>query len=288
LYFDRPDDPAATLFSNVDRVSVCLCDKAHWRRIGKGNGRPVRHQIRQVRNATDAYKNCTSDWLLHCDADEFLWPTQTITALLAEVYPWIDGAVAPVAERFHSMGAPPSHVFSGKFRRPAAGKGEAGSLTLRGLTGHAIGKAFTRVGLDLTVSIHRPQRNDPPLKIAPLHGLELLHFDGLTRLQWVQKLLRKADAVANHNGIPPSPHRQTQIDAVLHDPAAAFALHDRLKLLSDDQVAALGDLVIAPAFDPSEALAAVFGTSALLDPGQFDAWLMDQKADALPLLRTVS
>lgn len=278
LCFDRADDPVADLLSDMPKVTIVRCDEAHWARLGKR--RPEKHQIRQVRNATDVYRRVQADWLLHCDADEFLSPTQSVAACLARVYPWIDCAVVPVMERVFVAGGASADMFSGLFRRPYSGKSGVGGglsadadLTQRGLTGHAIGKAFTRVGRDLEVSIHRARAGDADLRTEILQIADLLHFDGLTRLNWVYKLLRKADAFAHHGGMVPSPHRQRQIDAVLADPAAAFDLHDRLKIVAAKDFAALR-VSEDVSFDPK----AVIDAGVDLSGEAFDAWLRKEKA----------
>ncbi len=284
LYFDRPDDPAAEMVRALPQVRVCLCDAAHWRRLGKR--RPDKHQIRQLHNATDAYAKTRADWLLHCDADEYLWPALPVADHLAEVDQGVEAAVVPVAERCFVSDAGTKTVFDGVFRRPATGKSGKDVLTQRGLTGHAIGKTFTRAGRGCQISIHRPQREVPPVALAPLSGVALLHFDGLTALHWVYKLLRKADAFAHHNGMPPAPQRQRQIEAVLEDPMAGLALYHRLKVLTPAQAKALAtqDLLLHVNFDPAAALQAIFGESDLLRPADSDRWLCQQKVDAFPVL----
>lgn len=281
VYFDRPDDPVADLIAHLPQVTVVRCDDAHWARLGKR--RPDKHQIRQVRNATDAYRGVQSEWLLHCDADEFLLPARPIAACLADVYPWIDCAVVPVLERVHLAGEVPADMFGGVFRRPFAGDagghvfGPAYDLTLRGMTGHAIGKAFTRVGRALEVSVHRARAAAGEVPTEPLPGVELLHFDGLTPLHWVYKLLRKADAFAHKGGMVPSPHRQRQIDAVLADPGGAFVLHDRLKVVAAQDVVRQG-LLTDPDFELAAVIARIFGADVDLSGAGFDAWLRTQKA----------
>ena len=281
LYFDRPDDPAADQFDGMSQVNVVRCDEAYWARHSKT--RPARHQVRQSRNATRTHRRARVDWLLHIDADEFLWPSKSVPAHLDEVYPWFDGATVPVAERVFVAGETPDHVFTGPFRRPAKGQADPDQITQRGLTGHAIGKAFSRVGRDLSVSIHRPQSKTTDLQIAKLAGIELLHFDGLTRLQWMYKLLRKAEAVANYDGMPPSPHRKLQIDAL----AEGLDLHDELKVLEKAEIAALRDagLILDARFAPQDALAAISANPELLKPDAFDAWLLAQYGDAFPTLK---
>jgi hypothetical protein len=255
LYFDRPDDPAADLMESWSNVRVQRCDQAHW-----GAARPIRQEIRQTRNANDAYAQFGGDWLLHCDADEFLCPDHDIPTALASVDPDCDAAIVAVAERmYHGTGA---GIFAGTFRKPFAGSAARGltvfggdyALTGRGLTGHALGKVMVRGGRDLGLSIHRP-KPQPNLQMQPLGGVTLLHFDGLTPLQWVVKLYRRA-VEQRHGGMPPSPHRQAQIDAILADPARALALHDRLKRPDPALLANLQrhNLVLNPRFDPAALL----------------------------------
>ncbi len=292
LYFDRPDDPAAAM--QVPDVTVTRCDAGHWVRLGKR--RPDKHEIRQLRNATDAYGRMQSDWLLHVDADEFLWVRQPVATCLDSAYPWTDCIVVPVAERVYVEDAPVSSVFSGAFRRPFKGKAEEGvaqfgpdyDLSLRGLTGHAIGKSFTRAGRDLDVSIHRPKPKKnaqlADVETAPGVDMELLHFDGLTPLHWVCKLLRRADAFANHNGMVPSSHRQRQIDAVLGDPRAAFALYDRLKVFDKgrrDGLMQLG-LWVDVGFDPTVTFSRT-GPEHYIDlsPAAIDTWLWSRSQTLL-------
>ncbi|WP_341367014.1 glycosyltransferase family 2 protein [Yoonia sp. BS5-3] len=289
LYFDRPDDPAAADVAEMPGVEVIACDAVHWRRLGKS--RPQKHQIRQMRNAGDAYRRSHADWVLHVDADEYLRPGGSVGECLHQLGPQTQVGVVPVAERIFSD--PEGTIFDGAFRRPYLGKprdgrklfGPAYDLTYRGLTGHAIGKSFARTGAPLQMSIHRPK----PLGAADLmaqtldHAI-LLHFDGLTRLHWVYKLLRKADAVLNRGGMAPSPHRQRQIDAVLDCPSSGFDLHDELKCIGPALQAILQthDLWLDPGFSPVSVLQEWFPKDGSdVSAAAFDAWLWHNKGDVL-------
>lgn len=290
LYFDRPDDPAAPMVAAVPGVQVVCCDGPHWARLGKS--RPHRHQVRQTRNAKDAYQRVTADWLLHVDADEYLRADIPVHYMLGQIATGADYAVVPVAERVHLGNQDPT-IFAGAFRRPFPGKAAEGrelfgpdfDMTFRGLTGHAIGKSFVRAGRQIEMSVHRPKPNGPDaLTTNTVDGAELLHFDGLTRLQWVYKLLRKADAFSNQNGMPPSPHRGRQIAAILLEPKTGFAIYDRIKRATPDvsaQLEALG-LWCADPFDPTGAITSVFHENPVdLSPEAADDWLWTQKGDLL-------
>lgn len=148
LYCDRPDDPVQDAFAHLPQVTVVSCDGAHWSRIGKS--RPHRHQVRQVRNARDAYERAEVDWLVHIDADKFLWSQTQIAEHLIAVSDATDCLVIPVAERVHLAGGENKSIFEGAFRRPfvaSVTKGRAVlgpdySMTYRGLAGHAQGNFY--------------------------------------------------------------------------------------------------------------------------------------------------
>ncbi|WP_342076663.1 glycosyltransferase family 2 protein [Yoonia sp. SS1-5] len=297
LYFDRPDDPAQHMFAHLPQVRVVACDAAHWSALGKS--RPARHQVRQVQNARHAYALTRSAWLLHADADEFVWVEGSVADCLAGVVPAADCFVLPVAERIHRPGENAGTILDGPFRRPFPGRFELGqrlfgptyALTNRGLTGHLLGKAFVRTGRDLRLSIHRPRHGElpePQIARADRTQLELLHFDGLTPEYWIYKLMRMASALVHRNGMPPSRHRRAQADALLANPDGALGLYDQLKVIDDDTRAILlaQDLFAAPSFDPQGALAQFFpGMSVDLSPGAIDAWLRDHKSDIRAFLR---
>lgn len=290
LYFDRPDDPAIPTVAAIPGVQAFCCDDQHWERLGPS--RPHRHQIRQTRNANDAYRRAQATWLLHVDADEYVRVNRRVSELLGRVSTTADYALVPVAERVH-LNRLDDTIFAGVFRRPFPGKADEGrhlfgpdfDLTFRGLTGHAIGKSFVRVGGRMEMSVHRPKpQGQGKLVDARLGAAELLHFDGLTRLQWVYKLLRKADAFTNQNGMPPSPHRGRQIAAILLEPQTGFAIYDRIKRMTPDVQAQLEslDLLCADQFDPAAELTSVFRDHPVdLSPEAADAWLWAQKGDLL-------
>lgn len=298
LYFDRPDDPAADLFGHLPQVHVIRCDAPHWLRLGKS--RPRRHEVRQVGNARDAYARCTADWLLHCDADEFVWSNVPMAEVLSGCAAATDSLILPVAERMHPPGSADHSVLEGVFRRPYPEAHNKGlrifgpdyDLTYRGLTGHAQGKAFARTGRPLHLSIHRPRpaRAGQVLQFARASSevSELLHFEGLTPAYWSYKLARMAHALAKHDGMPPSAHRRRQADVLLAEPQNAADLYARLKV-ADERLQALlqrRDLWSAPAFDPTGALSSAFPDAAIdLSPSAIDRWLHQEKGSILAFLR---
>lgn len=297
LYCDRPDDPVQGVFTHLPQVTVVSCDDAHWSRIGKN--RPHRHQVRQVRNARDAYARAGADWLVHIDADEFLWSQAPIAQHLTAVSDAADCLVIPVAERVHLAGGDDRSIFEGAFRRPfvsSVTKGRAVfgsdySMTYKGLAGHAQGKVFTRTERPLQLSIHRARSTDKKSDVLSVRAdrdqLELLHFDGLTPLQWTFKLARMAHALVKKGGMPPSPHRRKQANALLAEPDKAAEIYHRLKTADEAQQTLMKnhDLWVAPEFDPTPALRQWFPDQTIdLAPYAIDDWLRRHKQHVLTFL----
>ncbi len=297
IYLDRPDDPVLAMLAHLPKVTVVPCDMAHWLRVGKS--RPRRHQVRQVRNARDAYARSQAGWLLHCDADEFVWAGRPVAEVLSRCALEADCLILPVAERMHVSDVPAQSVFEGVFRRPFLDPHKMGlrvfgpdyDLTYRGLTGHALGKAFVRKARSLQMSIHRPRAihddQDVRFERAPPEKLELLHLEGLTPTYWAYKLARMAHALAKRDGMPPSPHRGRQADALMAAPEQATDLYARLKIADASTQALLErhGLLAAPDFDPRAALELAFPDQPVdLRPCAVDQWVHREKGAILGFL----
>ena len=289
LFFDRPGNPAAEMLA--DRPGVTLHHP-----VLDDPKRPRRHQRRQLHNATQAYRDSAADWLLHCDADELLWADEDVGAVLADTQDR-DALRIGNLERYYPSDAPTRTIFDGTFRAPFPGRvaeGEARfgpdyALTRRGLTGYANGKSFSRTGLPLRINIHKPQIERrsgwTDVRAARSEALRLLHYDGLTPLHWMEKLLRKAHATAFLGGAAPTAHRRAQIAEVLDEVEAAGAarrIHDRLKVLSPEREAQLNDMGLRhdPVPDPAAAIARQFPDLSIdLGPERHDAWLRAERAE---------
>lgn len=81
LYFDQPDAGQMAALRHP-QVKLIACDATHWARR---RFRPDQHQLRQVRNATEEWRNTRHDWLAHVDMDEFLLPPRPMRDILAAI-----------------------------------------------------------------------------------------------------------------------------------------------------------------------------------------------------------
>ncbi len=91
IYLDQANPAAQEALAAHPKCRVSLTDDAYWQSHG---GRPDMHQPRQTLNATHCYgRNPPVDWLLHADADEFLW---TANASLSQCLATLPDAI-PVA-----------------------------------------------------------------------------------------------------------------------------------------------------------------------------------------------
>mgnify|MGYP001174791293 CR=1 FL=1 len=136
LYFDAPD-PAQIDALRHPRITAHACDAAHW---DKRRGRPETHQLRQARNATEAWRHCNAEWLAHIDVDEFLWPADDMANALASLPKTQNVARVRPAE---SLGdAVLGHVQSPEFED----LGESGDRVALQVLEHLIGRADDMAG----------------------------------------------------------------------------------------------------------------------------------------------
>lgn len=279
LYLDRPNPVAEAALAGLPRLHVTVCDAQYWARVG---WRPLLHVGRQSHNANRVYARTGADWLLHCDCDEFLRDGAALRAALAAMPADAAWLRLQMAERVQAAGGGETGIFDGMFRLPVEmfdliGEGvygEAARFLKDGMTGHRAGKAVVRSGLALQIGLHAPVGQMPHLDGA---AGQMLHFDGLTRLHYALKLLRRlgepATAGKTRHGRP----RLAQMGALRDmtgDAEAVRAWVDRLKTLTKKQIRQLGGMghLDRQRFDPRPALAQ-FGLAPDLSTAAFDAEL---------------
>lgn len=206
LYLDRPTPNIRKLLKKFRQVRITLCDAGYWHDGGR-RGRPKNHLDRQITNANDAYRKSEVDWLLHCDADEFVSGPAPLGEALAALPETIDCARLRNVERCFVEGQPPEHIFDGVFRLPFGDLRKKVLSPLiypnqmryldHGVTGYHVGKCLTRTGKGHTILIHEARAADADgrdfLVRPTLQGHRLLHYDGITPLHYQIKMMRHAD-----------------------------------------------------------------------------------------------
>lgn len=289
VFLDRPDAEAEALLAKLPLCHVTVCDDAYWRGEGFGKRPPV-HTQRQKHNAQRVYDQTSADWLLHCDADEFIRDGQAVAAALQNAAPKMMYMRLLVSERAYALGASGPDIFAGVFRQDltdfaedsAAIYGEMNPFFHYGLTGHKAGKAIVRTRAGQKMGLHAPA-DKPPHR--PVLGTRMLHFDGLTRLHYCLKLLRRAHEPEHKTNGRHGLARSMQFLAFrerVTDPVLREDLISSLKNLEARQMDHLQRLGCfdARAFDPNPAATAA-GLSLDLTEDAFDAALKLRYADFL-------
>lgn len=275
VYLDRADNALARALAAMAGVIVTTCDAEYWG-AARAKSRPELQTRRQTLNANRALARAGVEWLVHLDADEFLWQLRSLGDEMAALAGLGAELTFPVAERCYRLvdgvvQAPDAAPFAGIFRRSNKAKpgfdvglyGEMEPLLQHGMLGHAAGKCAVPVGQDFVLAIHWSHRGyrDRANRSAQFLSTStvLLHFDGLTPLHWVAKMRRygahRPEALA---GLM-SGHRRAQVELVQQSCetlADMLGLQAELQGMGGDAEArfrALG-LVEDYAFDPGEAL----------------------------------
>jgi len=291
VYLDNPRDPAAAALRALPGCHVTLCDQAHWAAVAGGD-RAEAQTRRQAANATHAYGRCGVDWLLHLDADEFVLQHRPLREEL-QYLPRAPGYVnIPNWERVYLAGQRAPDLFSGVFRIPAQTRdiydshlfGELAPFLVKGVTGHAVGKGLVPTGENCVMGVHAPRRGSrskenklPPIRA---HSAVLAHFDGMTPLHWILKILRYGMYPARVIDTLSAEHRRNQIRFAMEDCdgiADLYQFHDRLKKVDAEDVARLGalGLLSQSGFDPRPAIGRVLPNQTLdLSAAAFDRALL--------------
>lgn len=252
---DRPNPAAQDLLAGVPGAVLHADGADGWRYRDFGR-RPENMNARQKYHASRILAETRLDWILHCDCDEYLQPSGDAIGDLLDRVPqkaaWVQ---VPVAERVEIRGQPLADIFGGAFRLPWEGfETEGGQvydaltrqLLQGGVCGHTMGKAFVRAGRGLFIGVHHGLTHYPAARRSPDMvkggGMRLLHFDGLTELQFALKMLRYGLADRPDNPAAHSRARWTQIRAIAEDAAAEErlrALYRAAKTVSEKQAQAL-------------------------------------------------
>lgn len=175
IYLDDANDDAFAILKDHPRVTVRKTDDDWWAKRGR---RPVKHQVRQTRNATHCYRRLARvDWLIHMDVDEFLVSDASIGTVLASLPaenicarirpmeqlagdPSLFKALTPASAERHRLVEKMYPVF--------------GRYLKTGFLSHRAGKIFVRTGKDdLKLRIHNAMLGDVRIK----NEVELAEID---------------------------------------------------------------------------------------------------------------
>jgi len=189
IYLDDDNPTAFRWLRAHPKIRVTQCDDKYWRKMLQK--RPLKHQVRQTANATHAYCRGTEvDWLIHMDADEFLFPENildgTLNSLDAQVH---CARVRPMETLSGDGTAFKAFIPSGPDRQPVVARlyPRFGTYVKGGFLSHLAGKLFVRTGLnDLTVKIHNVFQGDEmnPNEVE-LTDVSLCHMHAKSWEDWI-------------------------------------------------------------------------------------------------------
>ncbi len=195
IYLDDANAQAADHLAAHPGCRVTLTDDAWWAKRGR---RPEKHQVRQSRNATHAYRRAGDvDWLAHIDVDEFLIPSRPVAGVLGDLAQDILCArVRPIEALADGDGtAFKGFIPAGPHRLPLvqALYPTYGRHIRGGFVSHLAGKVFVRTGHDrMKLRIHNvfldeamnPGETElPQIELAHVHAKGWEKFIGSFRFR---------------------------------------------------------------------------------------------------------
>jgi len=202
LSLDSKNEEVLDTLSGMPQLYLTVCDDVYWSKT-RARKRPISQADRQVINLNSAYTTSRHDWLLFCDADEFIYTAPdgpNLDQMLARCSQEVLFYTFPVAERFYAIGEDPKEIFDGLYRCRSQRVQEIGPeiygdnwiFLSRGLLQDGPGKSIMRVGAGLDVNIHMPKNSQTATleQLSSFKGSYLIHYDGLTPFHWALKLAR--------------------------------------------------------------------------------------------------
>ena len=288
VFLDDPQDAVAGPLSAVAGCHVISCDDAHWARHMQERERPASQMRRQTVNANVARRRMGADWLFHIDADEFIWQDSPLGAELAAGIAPQTEVNLPVLERLFPHDQAQARLFDGRFRatsdlaqaEAAQAFGAFASFMKRGQYSHGAGKSGVRKDDGLRLGVHNAtMRKGKRLVRSARHisqAARLLHFDGVTPLHWLLKVLRYSITAPDVQRSILQPHRMAQMDWMVERSEtleAACAAHAVLFAATPDRCARLAQFGVLQdiPFDPEGVVGPDLPDQS---PEAFDADLM--------------
>jgi hypothetical protein len=228
IYLDDPDSDAFAPLKAHPKIRVTRCDDQHWQKLG--GKRPVKHQVRQSRNATHAHaRRAEVDWLIHMDADEFLVSDQPVADVLAALPATVQTARVRPMEQLAGDG----HHFkafipNGPDREKIVNRlyPNYGPHIKGGFLSHVAGKLFARTGLDgLDVRIHNVFRDGAmnPNEVE-LSQVDLAHCHAKTWEDWLASYRYRLEKGSYRADLAPATPRD----------AGGLSLHELFRFIEAD------------------------------------------------------
>lgn len=215
LYFDGTQDEAQAAcqeFANNDLVTLQVCDKEFW-----GEMFPDQEKVLLDPKLICVFRRSIelndSDWILFCDADEFVVGRAPLGEVLAQVPSEIHGVRLLNTEAVWGQSDDVHEPFGCTYERrrfppkkvirrailPFLTYGMDGFVLKRGLAGHVQGKHLIRKGVvPERMSSHSStadgQRASLLWKtVQNTRGLRIVHFDAIGFERWREKWLSRIE-----------------------------------------------------------------------------------------------
>lgn len=191
IYFDDPDDPAFDRIAKLPRVTAARCTSWYWLTRGGRNSQIIH---RQIRNAKEAQRQCSLDWLGHIDVDEFLHAARPVAEILGDMPASSPNLLMEPFEALHDPELADDIFTARQFRGPLQEKhrsllgpvfGAYAPILAKGGLSHVLGKSFCRPRFPgMTIGLHNIAVNKAK-RITPFHPeLRLLHFHAQDPTAW--------------------------------------------------------------------------------------------------------
>lgn len=188
IYLDDASEASFVALNDHPQITPIVTDDIWWEKRGR---RPIKHQVRQTRNATHCYRRLARvDWLIHMDVDEFLVSDAAIYDTLAAL--GRQRQVARIRPMEQLAGDPTlfkAFIPSGSARHRLVEQlyPTFGPYLKSGFLSHVAGKIFVRTGqADLNLRIHNALvGKDASLDEVELDRVSLAHTHAKTWDQFI-------------------------------------------------------------------------------------------------------
>ncbi len=243
IFLDGDDPKARQLLAQIPNCRVEVMDDTFFRR-NWDCAYPENSFRRQRLIATKAYREAKVDWMLFLDADEYL-QADDFAQELADLPSDVDTISIPNGERVFSTEDTTPGLFGGLMLKPKHTRGyvarslfgeERLKYSDRGFCAHRFGKSATRTGKNIKLGVHAPQRWRGNIKRHVSQQSVICHFDGLTEIHWMLKLLRYHDMGTYESPKGSNDFRYEQVQFLKNSSSmnAVQELHDIIRKYDKD------------------------------------------------------